>query len=175
MHHHILRRKLFGHHDNRASLTTKIPIVTKIACGGKHNLCLSGDDCVFSWGRGEFGRLGHGDEQHQFHPVLVETLHHKQITDISCGGYHSVALSKSGLVFTWGSGEYGKLGHKDQKDHFVPTLVDAMRGKDVKRILAGVYVTVAYAFPPCHVEQSFLARWASILHDLLQFKFRRAS
>ena len=88
---------------------------------------------------------GHGDEVHQFEPVLVEALHHKLISGISCGGYHSVALSQQGLVFTWGSGEYGKLGHKDQKDRTVPTIVDAMRGKFVKRIIAGMYVTVAYA------------------------------
>ncbi len=83
-----------------------------------------------------------------------------------------MALSKSGLVFTWGSGEYGKLGHKDQKDRLVPTIVDAMRKKEVKRILAGVYVTVAYAFSPCHVEQSFLSRWAATLHEMLPLRFR---
>lgn len=146
----------------------KIPVITRIACGGKHNLCLSEDDGIFSWGRGEFGRLGHGDELHLCHPVLIETLHNKQIADISCGGYHSVALSKSGFVFTWGSGEYGKLGHKDQKDRFVPTIVDAMRGKDVKRIHAGAYVTVAFVAVErkIYVEPKY-TRFMEFVHSLM--------
>jgi alpha-tubulin suppressor-like RCC1 family protein len=33
------------------------------------------------------------------------------ITDMSAGKKHVMALSRSGRIYTWGSGEYGELGH----------------------------------------------------------------
>lgn len=36
-----------------------------------------------------------------------------QIADIAAGGWHSLALSVQGGVFTWGRGEYGRLGIGD--------------------------------------------------------------
>jgi alpha-tubulin suppressor-like RCC1 family protein len=33
------------------------------------------------------------------------------ITDMSAGKKHVVALSSSGRIYSWGSGEYGELGH----------------------------------------------------------------
>ena len=31
--------------------------------GGRHSMALTADGKVFSWGDGEFGQLGHGDNQ----------------------------------------------------------------------------------------------------------------
>ena len=34
------------------------------------------------------------------------------ITSISCGKRHSAALSGNGILYTWGSNEYGQLGRQ---------------------------------------------------------------
>ena len=38
-------------------------------------------------------------------------------------------LSESGDVYTWGSPEYGRLGHSDEKPRMSPTLVEFLRGR----------------------------------------------
>lgn len=37
-----------------------------------------------------------------------------RVRDIAAGGWHSIALSDAGEVFTWGRGEYGRLGLGDR-------------------------------------------------------------
>ena len=38
------------------------------------------------------------------------------VTAISCGPYHVVAVGADGEVFSWGSGKYGQLGLGDEED-----------------------------------------------------------
>ena len=44
-------------------------------------------------------------------PTLVSGLSGKDIVSISCGSSHSAAVSASGELYTWGQGNYGRLGH----------------------------------------------------------------
>lgn len=46
-------------------------------------------------------------------PTRVEDLDDVNIIDVALGNHHSVALSESGVLFTWGSGGFGQLGHGD--------------------------------------------------------------
>jgi alpha-tubulin suppressor-like RCC1 family protein len=41
-------------------------------------------------------------------------------TSISIGGGHCVAVTDTGLVYTWGRGRYGQLGHGDDVDKIIP-------------------------------------------------------
>ena len=43
-----------------------------IACGSGHTVVLTGDGKVYTWGRGDDGRLGHGDNGWKYVPRLVE-------------------------------------------------------------------------------------------------------
>lgn len=56
-------------------------------------------------------------------PCLVEYLQDKEVIDISCGGAHSAAISRSGKLYTWGRGRYGRLGHGNGDDYALPKLV----------------------------------------------------
>ena len=40
----------------------------------------------------------------------------------------SAAVSSSGDLYTWGRGNYGRLGHGCSEDHKVPTLVAGLKG-----------------------------------------------
>ena len=42
---------------------------------------------------------------------------------VSAGGYHSVVLDREGGVWTFGRGEWGRLGHGDASDCLAPTRV----------------------------------------------------
>ena len=45
---------------------------------------------------------------------------------MSCGERHSAALTSTGLVLTWGSGQHGCLGHGDRVDVSAPKLVSSL-------------------------------------------------
>ena len=42
-----------------------------------------------------------------------------------------------GKVFTWGSGEHGKLGHNDCEMRALPTLVGCLSGEIISEVLCG--------------------------------------
>ena len=48
---------------------------------------------VYSWGQGVNGRLGHGDENDQLVPKVIEALLGKDVRGIDCGPSHSAAWS----------------------------------------------------------------------------------
>ena len=49
--------------------------IVKVAAGGAHSAAIAADGSLYTWGKGRYGRLGHGDSDDQMKPKLVETLH----------------------------------------------------------------------------------------------------
>lgn len=45
--------------------------IVDIACGGAHSAAISSTGQLFTWGKGRYGRLGHGDSEDQLKPKLV--------------------------------------------------------------------------------------------------------
>ena len=68
---------------------------------------------LFICGFGPGGRLGTGDEATRFNYVCVESggLAGKRVASVALGRDHTIAVSASGEVFTWGSNKYGQLGY----------------------------------------------------------------
>ena len=105
--------------------------------GGKHCLALSSEGDVFSWGEGDDGKLGHESKNSCDRPRVVEALRGKDVVDISCGGAHSAAITRTGELYTWGKGRYGRLGHGDSEDQTKPKLVEALLGYRVTDVACG--------------------------------------
>ena len=78
---------------------------------------------VFSWGEGDDGKLGHCSRLSCDKPRLIEALKSKRVRDIACGSSHSAAITSSGELYTWGCGEYGRLGHGDNVTQLRPKQV----------------------------------------------------
>ncbi|XP_068082847.1 E3 ubiquitin-protein ligase HERC2 [Anabrus simplex] len=104
---------------------------------GKHYLALTADGDVFSWGNGDGGRLGHGDNNSRDEPMLIQALVGKNIVHIACGSTYSAAISIAGELYTWGRGNYGRLGHGSSEDHNIPTLVAGLKGHRVVDVACG--------------------------------------
>ncbi|XP_025832237.1 E3 ubiquitin-protein ligase HERC2 [Agrilus planipennis] len=132
-----------GHHNNvsypRQNSFLSQYIIKKVAVhsGGKHAMALTSDGKVFSWGDGEDGKLGHGNRLSLDKPKMIETLRSKRIRDVACGSSHSAALTSNGELYTWGLGEYGRLGHGDNMTQLKPMLVKALLGHRVIQIACG--------------------------------------
>lgn len=87
--------------------------VTSIASGYGTGYALRGDHTVWSWGDGQSGALGDGDdESYSTVPVLVAGLEHLNVTAIAAGFATGYALTSDGFVWAWGAGEVGQLGNK---------------------------------------------------------------
>ena len=67
--------------------------VKQIACGSGHTVVLTGEGEVYTWGRGDDGRLGHGDNGWKYVPRLTHSLTGQIVTHVTCGSYHTAAVS----------------------------------------------------------------------------------
>eukprot|EP00980_Cylindrotheca_fusiformis_P015257 scaffold4243_cov126-Cylindrotheca_fusiformis.AAC.3 len=117
--------------------------VRQIACGSGHTVVLSTEGEVFTWGRGDDGRLGHGDNGWKYVPRITQSLAGQVVTQVTCGSYHTAAVSGNGDLFTWGGGMYGKLGHGNEAGHSTPKRVEALTGLVVSQIACGSRHTTA--------------------------------
>ncbi|XP_048243824.1 E3 ubiquitin-protein ligase HERC2-like isoform X1 [Haliotis rufescens] len=105
--------------------------------GGRHAMALTVDGKVFSWGEGDDGKLGHSSRMNCDTPKLIEALKSKRVRDISCGSSHSAAIISNGDLYTWGLGDYGRLGHADNTTQLKPKQVKALAGQRVIQIACG--------------------------------------
>ncbi len=58
---------------------------------------------------------------------------------ISCGAYHSTALTESGRVFNWGQNSKNQLGDGLTGHRYLPSKVNFMDGVIIKKIVCGYY------------------------------------
>uniref|UniRef100_A0A4W5L869 Uncharacterized protein n=1 Tax=Hucho hucho TaxID=62062 RepID=A0A4W5L869_9TELE len=77
--------------------------VVQVACGSRdaQTLALTDEGLVFSWGDGDFGKLGRGGSEGCNIPQNIERLNGQGVCQIECGAQFSLALTKSGVVWTW--------------------------------------------------------------------------
>lgn len=75
------------------AITTMPGPATMISAGSNHNLAVTADDQLYSWGYGEMHQLGHGPDEIERFPKKVSTPFLGKIMQVSAGGQHSVLLS----------------------------------------------------------------------------------
>ncbi|KAK6133677.1 hypothetical protein DH2020_032587 [Rehmannia glutinosa] len=106
----------------------------KVACGVWHTAAVVDvsnrssdsdgllDGKLFTWGDGDKGRLGHGDNESRLVPECVASLINSSFSQVACGDHLTVALTTSGRVYTMGSPIHGQLG-SPSSDGKIPTCV----------------------------------------------------
>ena len=113
-----------------ASGESGMPRVAVLACGQQHSVAITAAGGLMSWGAAEFGQLGHGPAA----GVGVDLLQPRYITGsremhfvgVACGMGHTLALTGSGHVFSFGQGTFGALGHGDHTNRDAPARIDAL-------------------------------------------------
>ena len=56
---------------------------------------------VWSWGDGDYGKLGHGGNDGCKVPKVIDKLQSFGVMRVFCGSQFSVALTRDGQVLTW--------------------------------------------------------------------------
>lgn len=69
-----------------------------IECGAQFSLALTKFGQVYTWGKGDYFRLGHGSDQHVRKPTLVESLSDKKIVHVAVGALHCLCATDQGQV-----------------------------------------------------------------------------
>lgn len=115
--------------------------VKAIANNGNTILALKGDGTVWGWGKNNFGKLGADPSANSTipYPVQIEGL--SDISAISVGTVHCLALKKDGTVWAWGNGKFGQLGRDIADISFTPLKVEGLN--NVVAIDAGVHYSLA--------------------------------
>jgi alpha-tubulin suppressor-like RCC1 family protein len=110
-------------------------LVRMAACGLCHTLVLTEEGVVWTFGEGDYGRLGLNDEDDRLVHTRMDPQRFAgaQVSTVAAGLGHSAAVTEGGALFTWGRGEAFRtasqvpvgLGHADHRDRLVSTLVSS--------------------------------------------------
>lgn len=105
-------------------------------------------DSFYSFGYNNFGQLGLNDIENRLKPTYASGPVYGNTenlwNEISLGYYHTLAISKSGDLFSFGYNYYGQLGNGEfgvGKNKRKPTLVNS--GISWERVSAGAYHSLA--------------------------------
>jgi len=109
-------------------------VIQDLSCGEEHAALLTNDGLLYTMGNNLNGRLGLKDKNvsNSTIPCLVETLLDYNIVKVACGWTHTAAVSSDGCVFTWGSNEFGALGHGNTENVPLPKKVEFFNNSERK-------------------------------------------
>lgn len=94
----------------------------QVSCGLRHCAVLKSDGTVAICGSGNKGQLGllvNGEKLKETEFIDIPDL--CDITAVSCGQYHTLALQLNGIVYGWGSNKHGQLGVNPEECAELPT------------------------------------------------------
>lgn len=125
----------------------------------------TGSDVLFMWGINSEGRLGidlgqsklnnkdskkeeNSELSYLYEPTMVIFPSvHIRIISISCGYAHSLALTYTKHVYSWGSGKYGCLGQKNTNICYTPKLIEtdisSRPFEKITSVACGMYFSLA--------------------------------
>ena len=69
-------------------------------------------------------------------PLLLPSLQTVRVVGVAANEYHSLALSETGRVYSWGGDNCGQLGHGDFEYEHTPKLIEALQGVGVSSVAA---------------------------------------
>ncbi len=85
---------------------------------------------------------GHGDSSAKNAPTQVREI--AGAGQVACGAAHTLVLSQDGrTVWSFGSGDNGKLGHGDTNRVYKPRVVEALVGNYIRKVVAGSQFSLA--------------------------------
>ena len=140
-----------GHGNNESQFVpTLVRVLTNrrvlsVATGYSHSIAVAESGEAFSWGLDDFGQCGYGAIQGaavahtQLTPKRIPSLFKQQVRvrNASAGKHHTIVVTETGDVYTFGRGTEGVLGHGDRTHRRAPELVLGLRHTRVSASASG--------------------------------------
>ncbi|TYZ68450.1 hypothetical protein PybrP1_004309 [[Pythium] brassicae (nom. inval.)] len=126
--------------------------VVHVSCGYRHTALVTDNRSLYTYGYGECGRLGHGDEESVATPTavgffesLIESVGASVggIAHVACGREHTMAVLVNGDLYAFGWAEAGRLGTGDTGCCAYPTKVLALQSTPIQAAACGREHTLA--------------------------------
>lgn len=118
--------------------------VDKVYCGAEYTFASSrSNKKLYSWGWGDFGRLGHGDCHDVFLPEPVSSLCGRVVRSVACGDTHTLVVTGDGELYSFGRNQNGQLGLESRDDALAPQRVKALQDQEVISISCGAEHSLA--------------------------------
>uniref|UniRef100_A0A6N2L9Q1 Aminotransferase class I/classII large domain-containing protein n=1 Tax=Salix viminalis TaxID=40686 RepID=A0A6N2L9Q1_SALVM len=117
--------------------------IKMVAAGAEHTAAVTEDGELYGWGWGRYGNLGLGDRNDRLVPEKISLVNGDKMIMVACGWRHTISVSSSGGLYTYGWSKYGQLGHGDFEDHLTSHKVEALRGSSISLISGGWRHTMA--------------------------------
>jgi TBC1 domain family member 6 len=128
--------------DSAIPVACKLPRkcrALQVSCGYNHSAMIDYDGSLYTWGCGTSGQLGLGTSTKEaVIPRMNETIRDRgRCSSVQCNHAFTACLMANGEVYTWGSGEFGRLGHGDLSSSFTPKMVSSLQGKNIRLLVVG--------------------------------------
>jgi len=111
-----------------------------VATGAAHSLLLTSEGGLWAWGDNGSGQLGTaGPDQFKLAPARVregDVFWGSPVRMAACGDKHSLIVTEAGILWSFGQGAYGALGHHDINERREPTQVESQHFDDAKIVSA---------------------------------------
>jgi alpha-tubulin suppressor-like RCC1 family protein len=127
--------------------------VTQVAVGGSHSLAVTSSGQLYSFGYNRFGQLGRAANKHTPTPTPTAAPvplpgQSGTVTEVAAGRSHSLALTSTGQLYSFGENLRGQLGRALHSGSRTPTPTPALvtlpgQSGTVTQIAAGQYHSLA--------------------------------
>ena len=102
--------------------------VIQVSCGKMHTGAITAEGELYMSGQNWCGQLGDGSETTKWKPILVYDERNERFTQVSCGRYHTGAITAEGELYMWGGGGAGQLGDNTNTDSLSRTTPINIKG-----------------------------------------------
>ncbi|XP_077179371.1 serine/threonine-protein kinase Nek9 isoform X2 [Paroedura picta] len=113
--------------------------IRQVSCGDDFTVCITDEGQAFAFGSDYYGCIGvdkaFGSEV--LEPEQLNFFLNNPVEQVSCGDNHVAVLTRNREVYTWGCGEYGRLGLDSEDDHSLPQKVEIQKTSNIVSVQCG--------------------------------------
>ncbi|XP_032143701.1 serine/threonine-protein kinase Nek9 isoform X4 [Sapajus apella] len=113
--------------------------IHQVSCGDDFTVCVTDEGQLYAFGSDYYGCMGvdkvAGPEV--LEPMQLNFFLSNPVEQVSCGDNHVVVLTRNKEVYSWGCGEYGRLGLDSEEDYYTPQKVDVPKALVIVAVQCG--------------------------------------
>ncbi|KAM7155116.1 serine/threonine-protein kinase Nek9 isoform 3-T3 [Molossus nigricans] len=113
--------------------------IRQVSCGDDFTVCVTDEGQLYAFGSDYYGCMGMdkvaGPEV--LEPMQLKFFLNNPVEQVSCGNNHVMVLTRNKEVYSWGCGEYGRLGLDSEEDYYTPQKVDVPKALIIVSVQCG--------------------------------------